>query len=793
MTAALWGILLGSAVQLHQTALWSIWIYAAFAASAPLLFGFNAIYLNSLAHHSASRWCWLAAFALLAFATTGMRASHFESRTLSPALEGLDLRLTGTVAAMPQAFALGERFRFAPDSAIRAGQAVTLPALIDLTWYGSQAPSSEESGAGVLASPRLPAAPRAGERWQFSVRLKAVHGSVNPYGFDYELWQWEQGVQATGYVRNGASDPLPVRLATGVGYPMARWREQVRQRIMERLPDPQSSGLIAALVVGDQRAIDRDDWLVFRATGVAHLVSISGLHITMFAWLAARVVGWLWRRSSWLCLRLPAVHAALLGGVGLALFYALFSGFGVPAQRTILMLACVGLLRLSGTRWPWPSVWLLACAAVVVLDPWAMLQAGFWLSFVAVGILFATDYEALKRHENWAGGHFYTFFMEQWVITLALTPLSLLLFGQVSLVGIPANALAIPWITLLVTPAAMLGVLLPGLWEMTAIAVSWMMLVLAWLAGLPWAVWSVAQAPLWAAVVALLGGFVMAMRLPWSLRVLGLPMVLPVVWWQMPVPAWGEFDVLAADVGQGSAVLVRTSGHALMFDAGPRYGEGSDAGQRVLAPMLRALGVQLDTLLLSHRDSDHVGGAPAVLAMQSGTTLLSSFADAAESGVLCRAGQHWRWDGVDFRVLHPPPEMLQPQRNTNAASCVLHVSNGESAALLTGDIEVAQEAGLAATNLVKADLLVVPHHGSKTSSSAQFLDAVSPRVAVVQAGYRNRFGHPDPLVLARYRERGILVLDTPHCGAVMWRSGSDPLSTCQRQQSPRYWHHRVPN
>jgi competence protein ComEC len=788
LVPALWGILLGNAAQLQQQALWSLRIYLAILLLALAGLLFLVIKNGKQPHLRQTLWWRISVFAMLAFASTGLRASHFAGQTLPPDLEGRDLLVTGIVASMPQAFALGERFRFAPDSATNAGQVVTVPALIELTWYASQ-----NEAALTQPDPRLPAPPRAGERWRFNVRLKAVHGSLNPFGFDYELWQWEQGVQATGYVRTGASDPAPVRLATGVAYPLARWREQQRQRILERLPDPQSSGLIAALVVGDQRAIERDDWQVFRATGVAHLVSISGLHITMFAWLAARVVGWLWRRSGWLCLRLPAAHAALLGGIGLALLYALFSGWGVPAQRTMLMLACVGLLRLSGTRWPWPSVWLMACAAVVLLDPWAMLQAGFWLSFVAVGILFAADNVAITPHESWAYRHFYAFFREQWVITLALTPLSLLLFGQVSLVGIPANALAIPWITLVVTPAAMLGLLVPGLWELTAVAASWLMWVLTWLAGLSWAVWSVAQAPLWAAAVALLGGIVLAMRLPWSLRLFGVPMLWPVLWWQVPVPAFGEFEVLAVDVGQGSAVLVRTSGHALLFDAGPRYGHDSDAGQRVLVPLLRALGVQLDMLLLSHRDSDHVGGAPAVLAMQPKAALWSSFADASKSTVACRAGQHWRWDGVDFRMLHPLPDVALSPRNSNATSCVLHISNVDSAALLTGDIEVAQEVALAGSTRVKADLLLVPHHGSKTSSSPQFLDAVAPRWAIVQSGYRNRFGHPDAMVLARYQERGVLVLDTPHCGAVIWRSGVESVPGCQRQQSPRYWHHRVPN
>ena len=778
------GILLGTALQLQQVTLWPLLVYAQLLPLALILYVFTAIKNNKLlCLDGGQKLCRVIIFTLFAFALTGLRASFFVSRTLAPVLEGHDLTLTGIVADMAQPFALGQRFRFAAESAVVDSRPVAIPGLIDLAWYVAD---------GVLPAGQTPL-PRAGERWRFNARIKAVHGSVNPHGFDYELWQWEQGVQATGYVRNGAKDPMPTRLAPASGYMMARWREQVRQQIEDRLADPASSGLIAALLVGDQKAIDREDWSVFRATGVAHLLSISGLHITMFAWLAARVVGWLWRRSGALCLRLPAASAALLGGILLALLYALFSGFGVPAQRTVLMLTCVGLLRLSGVRWPWPLVWLLACVAVVMLDPWAILQAGFWLSFVAVGILFAAETDSEKPGHKVAGSRVIAFFREQWVITLALAPLSLLLFGQVSLIGIPANALAIPWVTLLLTPMAMLGVVVPGLWEFAAWTGGWMMAVLRWMASMPWALWSVSQAPTWAALAAFLGGITVAMRLPASIRWLGVPLLLPVVFWQVPRPLNGTCEVLAADVGQGSAVLVRTAQHSLMFDAGPRYGQDSDAGQRVLVPLLRALGERLDRLVLSHRDSDHTGGALALLAMQPQTALLSSFETELKTGQRCEAGMHWQWDGVVFRVLHPFADDKPRSRSANATSCVLHVSTGESSALLTGDIEVEQERHLVDTAVLAADLLVVPHHGSKTSSSVEFLEAVQPRVAVVQSGYRNRFGHPDATVMLRYQERSILVLDTPHCGAVMWRSGADPSIRCQREVAPHYWQHKVPN
>jgi competence protein ComEC len=270
-----------------------------------------------------------------------------------------------------------------------------------------------------------------------------------------------------------------------------------------------------------------------------------------------------------------------------------------------------------------------------------------------------------------------------------------------------------------------------------------------------------------------------------------------VLLWQPLRPPAGQFELLAADVGQGNALIVRTAGHTLVYDAGPRFSRESDAGHRVLVPLLRAFGERVDTLVLSHRDSDHIGGAAAVLAMQPQAALLSSIEAGHELQALrpstrCAAGQRWLWDGVSFEVLHPAPADYQLPHKSNAMSCVLRISNGSNSALLAGDIELAQEQRLVAAGAtLKADVLLVPHHGSKTSSSADFLDAVQPALALVQAGYRNRFGHPAPAVLARYRERGIVLLASPACGAAAWASQRPAELGCQRQAAPRYWQHRL--
>ena len=370
---ALLGWLLGSAAQLQQAALWARWIDLTLMLLALLVLALAAVRSLALPVRLTLT---LLAFSVFAFAATGLRASAFLSETLDGSLEGRDIALTGMVAAMPHYNEAGMRFRLEVESAQLDGKPVHLPTQIYLGWYsGYYLAEGGAATAGQLQ--RQPAAISAGERWQMTVRLKAPHGASNPHGFDYELWLWEQGLQATGYVRAGPRDTAPQRLARTSWHPVERWRQQVRDRIFERVGERSYAGLIAALVVGDQNAIERADWDVFRATGVAHLMSISGLHITMFAWLAALCLAWLWRRSPALCLWLPASNAALIGGVLLAFAYAFFSGWGVPSQRTVLMLFCVALLRLSGKRWPWPQVLLLACAVVVAADPWAMLQPGF--------------------------------------------------------------------------------------------------------------------------------------------------------------------------------------------------------------------------------------------------------------------------------------------------------------------------------------------------------------------------------------------------------------------------------
>ena len=806
------GWIAGTALQLQQAQLWAGEVYWGLAAAALM-----SVYIAT--RIDVSRFAWVrshSAFfsraltgarvqaavglalaavlsAVLAFSLAGTRASHYAQSTLNPSLEGRTLQVVGIVANLPQRTEDSARFRFEVESVRESdGTLVQLPPQLLLGWYGNRLSGSDDK----VQAP--PADLRPGDRWQLAVRLKAPHGHINPHGFDYELWLWEQGLQATGYVRNGAKDAAPQWLGSTSAHPVERLRQRVRSAIDARVSDRAMAGIVAALLVGDQAAIERADWDVFRATGVAHLIAISGLHITGLAWLAALCVGWLWRRSDVWSVRkpwslwLPAPIAASACAALVALAYAVFTSWGVPAQRTVWMLGIVTLLRMYGLRWPLIQVWLTVCAVVLALDPWALMQAGFWLSFVAVGVLFASGMHA-PATTLWAAAQ--RMWREQWLMSVCLAPLTLLLFHQVSVVGLFANLLAVPWVTLVVTPLCMLGLVLPFAWGVAAEALQLLVWLLKACAGVSWVQWSAPAAPLWAGAAALTGMGTWAMRVPVWLRCFGVALVLPVLSWQTPRPAHGSFELVAADMGQGHAVLVRTATHSLLYDTGPRYSAETDAGQRVLVPLLRAWGEQLDRIVISHQDSDHSGGAPAVMAMQPQADVLTSIAAEHPLQQLaamqrCERGQSWVWDGVQFEVLHPSSADYERKLKPNALSCVLRVSAHNTSALLAGDIEAAQEQDLLQSGqALQADWLLVPHHGSATSSTQAFLDAVQPSVAIVQAGYRNRFGHPRPDVLRRYTDLGVDVVQTPRCGASIWRSEQPKLVQCERNQRQRYWQH----
>ncbi|MDO9283462.1 MAG: ComEC/Rec2 family competence protein, partial [Aquabacterium sp.] len=582
--------LLGLAAQLQQAALWPSAIYAGLVlvGGVGLLAGWR---WPALRHTALG----MAAVAAIAFGSTGWRADQRLAQRLPTALEGQDLLVTGVVATMPQTGPAGTRIVFEVEQASQRGQPVQLPPRLALGWY------TQFNDEAWLDDPRNDL--RAGQRWRLPLRLKQPHGSLNPQGFDVELMWFEQGIGATGYVRVVRGWQGAELLAEAVAHPVERLRQHLRDALLREVRDARAAGVLAALTVGDQAAIERNDWELFRTTGIAHLVSISGVHVTMFAWLAGALAGWAWRRSTRLMLWLPAPTAGRWLGLLMAAAYALLAGWGVPAQRTVLMLAVAVLLRGAGWRWPWALVLLAAAVVVTALDPWALLQPGLWLSFAAVGLLMVSEPAAgAARPAAGARGLLLGHLRAQVVATLGLAPLSLVFFQQVSGVGFLANLVAIPLVTLLITPLALVGMLVPGVWALAAGLVQALVWGLGGLAQWPLAVWTAPAASAAMVACGVLGAVLAVLPAPWALRWLALPLVLPLLWPPVARPAAGRFELVAADIGQGTAVLLRTQAHLLVYDTGPQYSRESDAGLRVLLPLLRARGEpRIDVLMLSHR------------------------------------------------------------------------------------------------------------------------------------------------------------------------------------------------
>jgi competence protein ComEC len=734
------------------------------------------------------------AFLALAAGASGFfyaawRADLRLADSLSPAWEGRDIRVTGVIDELPQSADRGTRFAFAVEDV--APTEASVPSRVSLAWYAGF--------AGGAASEDVPAL-HAGERWSLTVRLKRPHGTVNPHGFDVEAWLLANDLRATGYVRkddaNRRIDPFAGR---GEDY-VARLREAIRDRILRVLATRPYAGVIAALAIGDERAIPSAQWLLFNRTGVGHLISISGLHVTFFATLIGALVYWAWKTSHALTLRLAARKAAAIAGVLAAFAYVLLAGFAVPAQRTLYMLtvAAIGLwLARPGTA---AVVWLWALAVVLVYDPWASLTPGFWLSFGAVGLLLYTGVGRIGRIPAWRAA-----VRAQFAITLGLIPLMLALFQQVSIVSPLANAVAIPVVTFLVVPLTLGSIALPwdGLLVVAHQVFAWLAVLLEFLSALRAAVWQQHAPPLWTALAGAIG--VLWLLAPRGVpgRALGLAWLAPLfVVVPLPPPP-GAFRVTILDVGQGLAVLVRTHTHALLYDTGPRYNDTADAGNRIIAPMLRATGVRaLDALVVSHQDSDHSGGALSLLQTVPVGGLVSSLPE--ENAIVaaqrsrgaaarrCLAGESWIWDGVEFRTLYPfAATYLEPRIKTNDLSCVIRVSGAGASVLLTGDIEARAELAMLGRDAaaLRSDLLVVPHHGSRTSSTPAFIAAVRPTVAVYTPGYRNRFGHPRPEVVARYTAAGIRAYRTDYDGALSFAFGEPGALTPsrERERDRRYW------
>ncbi len=712
----------------------------------------------------------------LGFAWAGWRADQRLAERLPEHWQGVDIELVGVLNDLPQTDARGERFVFDVERVLTPN--APRLARVQLARYWPR-DGAQQALFG------------AGERWQLTVRLKRPYGTHNPHGFDLEAWMLERNIAATGYVRE---QPAPRRLDARAATPaawLAAVRQSLRARIFATLGDAPYAGVIAALVLGDQRGIPHEQWRTFTRTGVNHLLSISGLHVTMIAALAGWIVAFVWRRLPRAAERWPARQAGLATALAAAFAYALLAGFQVPAQRTLFMLAVVAA-AFWGRREARPFSALVGALFVVLLiDPWAVVSAGFWLSFGAMAAILWASFgrvAAPATLRGWA--------TVQAAVTLALAPALLLLFQQVSLISPLANAVAIPVVSWLVTPLALLGVLAPSLWHAAAWLMALLGSLLAWASALPWATLVRPAPDAWVVALALVGTMWALMPRGFPLRALGWLLWLPLAFPLRAAIAPGNFVADVVDVGQGTAVLVRTAHHALLYDTGPAFAD-SDAGERIVVPYLRASGVgELSGVIVSHDDNDHSGGLLSVLRdlpagwLLHGLPASSPLLAHAPAPRRCMRGQQWVWDGVRFEILNPPARAwTETGRRDNDFSCVLRVSRGERSLLITGDAERRGELELLESGAaLAATVLVAGHHGSRTSSMAEFVAHVRPQQVVFTVGYRNRFGHPHPQVVSRFRDLGCTVLRSDRDGLIRLRFGEAGVEASQYLAvQRRYW------
>ena len=752
-----------------------------------------------------SRSTWLAragiliAIGCLGFAYAAGHATWRMADELAFDDEGRDIAVVGVVASLPVKLERGVRFELDVE---RVAPSVHVPSRVLLGWY-----SNDVVGDGA----------QPGERWAFTVRLKRPHGTMNPGGFDFEAWMLERNLRASGYVRAGRNDPPATRLQAMVWAPLyaiERARSNLRAQLQPKLAGKRYGGVLLALVLGDQRAISDADWTLFNRTGIGHLVSISGLHITMIASLVGLCVGALWRRSPVLVRSAAAQTAAVIAGLIAAFSYALLAGWGVPAQRTVVMLATVGIAWLFSSRIGAATSLALAAALVCVIDPWAVLAPGFWLSFGAVAAI-VWVVQGRPKHSGSSGMRLvlHAAARVQIAVTVALVPATVLLFHQLSIVSPLANAVAIPVVSWAVTPLALIGAALAPLPAPLSLLAEPVLgaadavfaivaALLEWAASFTWANVPVATPPLALIVLAVIGVIWVLAPPGWPLRAVGAVAILPMFVWPAVRPAEEEVWVTALDVGQGSALLVETKQHVWLYDAGPRYSADTDAGERLILPYLRHRGIgKLDGLIVSHLDNDHAGGAASILRAVPVDRVISSIVlghpalNARNDAERCAAGMQWSVGTLRFAVLHPALADYETKRPTNSMSCVVLITSGATRLLLTGDVPQAGESAMVAREpTLRADWLAVPHHGSRSSSSPLLLDTLGAASAVAQAGYRNRFRHPDAEVIARYHARGTQFFRTDYSGALQWRFAVDGATTVfsSRETQARYWHNRPP-
>ncbi len=660
-----------------------------------------------------------------------------------------------------------------------------------------------DDGPKILLNWQKPPQPLIiGQRWQLWIKLKPPRSYANPGSFDHAKWLFQNSIRATGYVISRPLNNISLSsssrdLFAGSMFftPQGSIRQQADTAVTTQLTNRPFAGVISALTLGNSAAISQEQWHVFRNTGTSHLVAISGLHIGMIAAVVYWLFAHIWRLFPRLCLRCPAPQIGAICGIGGALAYSVLSGFSIPAQRSLIMI----VVWMSALLWRRHVTMLhrfmLGLLLVLLLDPLAVMNMGFWLSFGAIAMIgYGMSCRLTTNTLWWKWGRV------QWVASVGLMPLSWLLFQQTSIVGWFANFIAIPWVGWITVPLALLGCALLPFWQTGSYAclllaektMEWLWPYLNYLSNVHFNSWYLAFSSPWLIVVSMIAVLLLLAPTAMPARWLAIIWFLPVFYikpTKLPIAA---VRVTTLDVGQGLSVLVETRNHRLIYDTGMGYPDGYNLGDVVVIPFLRATHItQLDKMIISHADADHAGGVAAMLRWFPSLPMLTSaparFASYKQVAV-CQQGQHWQWDSVEFTMLYPTHDQLTLG---NDSSCVLQVRTGDKTVLLTGDIEHRAEQSLVQLygDTLRSSILFAPHHGSKTSSTAGFIEKIKPELVIFSTGYLNRYHFPHPLVQQRYAELGIKTLNTAETGAItLMLQPQQPIKLeTYRQQVKHFW------
>ncbi len=695
-------------------------------------------------------------------------ASHLLTWSLPKELEDKPIWVTGYIASLPVNNPFGTRFEFALDT-------INTKSKIRLLWHEHPQPL------------------KVGEKYKLLVKLKRIHAPQNPGTFDFEAWALQKGIRATGYVLANSQSKLLSH--DWYHYPIDQLRQQLQTKLQSHLPKSNTAPWLMALMIGERNGIAQEDWQILRNTGTNHLMAIGGLHIGILSGIIYYIVSWFWRTIPGLVLMLPAIQAGAYSALITALIYSSMAGFSIPTQRACLMLSVFIFALLSRKKIHAWHAWSLALCLVLMCNPLNILTESFCLSFGTIAlIIYGMSGRLVPTGFWWKWGRV------QWVIAIGLIPMTLVLFQECSFISFFANSIAIPWLEFFILPFCFLGCIFLFFSSSLAqillfiadksLAMLWT--ILTWFSHLHLLSFQLAMPNQIILIVTLFGLLLLLAPAGVPGKCLGFIWLMPLLCYKPIAPALGDFWITLMDVGQGLAIVVQTKKHTLIFDAGPRFSNQYNAGESIIIPYLHTMGTQqIDKLVISHGDNDHIGGAQAVLnafpVIDIQTSVPEKFKNNNKS--YCLDGQKWKWDQVNFAFIYPTMDTLHDGNNS---SCVLRIDNGEQSILLTGDIEKKAEIKLLnhPDLKLKSNIIVVPHHGSKTSGLSAFIASISPQFALYAIGYRNRYHFPHKSVVNEYTKINTIQLNTVEHGAIRFeiKRNKDILPTeLYRLSHKRYW------